>query len=608
MLLLLMLSPDQSVAVPAQTSDLNIGPYVDEIIFKVIPNKDDRVDAILSGEVEMDFSHHDIADYGWLDVDDPDIDLYKALRNGYGHITINCRDYPLNISGLRRAFAYAFDKETVRGEIWGGFSELHDSLVPITSGYCIEDELDWHYYDAQPEIGNQILDELGFDINATTGYRHAPNGEPFDIQIEYSSSFPEIAGGTAQIGVNALQALHINASTLGVDFNELLPRLDGHGDYDMVFFGFDFSNYDVDWLADEYWSEYANAPYRNPTNFRNASYDGWRDQLLYGTTYDEVYEAAAEMQKILHNNVPRLVVYLNYHFKIYRVDQFTGYVAGCDGQITNPWTSRKIHRLDGSTGGTVTIAIGGDPDSFNIFTSTASYSTALFPELWPSLYSYSPDMTPYPYLAENLITEIHADNPEVPDGHTRFTIDIIRNATWADGFPLTAEDIVYTQTYDGTTWTPIGPMVEGLVAAYTLSPDRAILEYDTESYWHFPKFAYDYIIPKHIFNDSIGDDWWDWNPVLNQAHPHVTSGPYILTEYEPGAFYKISANPDFAYYPQEPHTTDYIATFPTTSTTTGTNTPTRNNHLSLVSLAVGGVSSVVIVVAVIEIIRNKQTE
>ena len=55
---------------------------------------------------------------------DPDISIYNGIRNGCGQITINCREYPLNISGLRRAFAFAFNKTKVT-EAWDGFSSIY---------------------------------------------------------------------------------------------------------------------------------------------------------------------------------------------------------------------------------------------------------------------------------------------------------------------------------------------------------------------------------------------------------------------------------------------------------------------------------------------------
>ncbi|TFG98052.1 hypothetical protein E4H12_07100, partial [Candidatus Thorarchaeota archaeon] len=300
------------------------GPYVDEVVFRVIANQDQRILALQNGEIEMDNNFFDPVYLTQL-VADPDISIHQGVRNGYGHITINCDKYPLNVSGLRRAFAFAFDKTRVTEEYMNGFSIEHDSLVPLPNGWCAEEQFDYHYYTAQPDIGNQILEDLNFTIDEGTGFRLAPDGTPFDIEIEYSACSCEIQGQLPQIGVDALHSLHINATIRSADFNEYISRLDSHGDYDMVSYAVNFYDNDVDWLAYEYWSEYADVPYQNPTNFRNATYDSWRDQLLYGTTYEEVYEAAAEMQKILQYNVPRLVVYENMYMQAYRNDLFTGH-------------------------------------------------------------------------------------------------------------------------------------------------------------------------------------------------------------------------------------------------------------------------------------------
>ncbi|TFG29213.1 hypothetical protein EU528_10055, partial [Candidatus Thorarchaeota archaeon] len=383
------------------SESINIGPYVDKVVYKVIGNQDQRILALQAGEIEMDNSFFDPVHLPTLTAD-PDIDIYSTLRNGYGHITINCRDYPLNISGLRRAFAFAFDKTKITSEVMDGFSIEHDSLVPQTSSWCIENEFEWHYYTNQSDIGNQILDDLGFQINETTGFRHAPNGDPFDIVIEAPG--PSVTSqSVAQIGVDALHSLHIDASKIYSPWGEP-NRLSEHGNYDMIFYAVNFYDNDVDWLAYEYWSEYADVYDENPTNFQNDTYDSWREQLLHSTTYEEVYEAAAEMQKILQYNVPRLVVYENTYMQGYRNDQFTGHVEDLGRYISGPWTMRKIQKLDGTFGGTVPIAISEEPDSFNIYVTNSAYSAAILSELWPSLYHYGPDMNPIPDIAENIFT------------------------------------------------------------------------------------------------------------------------------------------------------------------------------------------------------------
>lgn len=444
--ILLITALSQGYEVASFASDINVGPYVDMISYKVIDSQEGIILALQTSIIETTTSFIDPVYLQPLEAD-PNIDIHSLPRNGYGHITINCRDYPLNISALRRAFAYAYNKTRVIAEGLDGFGIEHDSLVPRPNGWCIEDELDWHYYDARPDVGNAILNAAGFEIDAETGYRLAPDGSAFDIQIEYTALGSILGYIVTSTAVDALTALYIDSRIVVSDYNEYRQRLGHHEEYDMTYYAADFDDNDVDWLAYDYWSEYADVDYQNPCNFANDTYDAWRNQLLYGTTYEEVYEAAVEMQKILHYNVPRLVVYENIYLQPYRKDKFSGHVEDYIQGISGPWTMRQIKNLDGSTGGTVSIGISGNPDSFNFFVATSYSSKAILSELWPSLYKLSPDVTPWPDLAKSLLIETHSDNPAVPEGHTRFTIDTIQNATWTDGTPLTAEDVAYTFTY-----------------------------------------------------------------------------------------------------------------------------------------------------------------
>ncbi len=542
--------------------DLNTGPYVDKIVYRVITNPDLRILSLEAGQIEMDTSFNDPIHYADLDAN-PDISIYGALRNGYGHIVINCDKYPLNMSAFRRAFAFAFDKYRVTAEVMDGYNQEHDSLVPYANSFCIEDEMPYHYYSQHAEIGNQLLDDAGFGWNGTPYAEGSFRTEPvanatFHVDIEYGAHSEDIAGATARIGVDALRSLGVDAYAVASDFNEIRTRLYNHEDYDMVFYSTNFNNYDVDWLAYEYWSEFANTTFQNPSNFANETYDYWRGQLLNGTTYSEVYEAAAEMQLILHYQVPRLVVFQKVDTQSYRNDKYTGHVADLGQYIAGPWTMRKIHKIDGTQGGTVPVAIAGDPDSFNFYTSTSANSSHILSNLHTSLYKYGPDLAPHGDLAEALLVETHADNVAIQDGHRRYTIDIIQNATWSDGVPLTAEDVAFTFEYtveSGAYGNPAGDDLSTLLAVYAPTPYRVVLEFGIESYWQFSDFAYDYIIPKHIFNNTggIGYAGWDtWNPVFDSAQPHVTCGPFILTDYVAGEFYEISANPDYHWYPDEP--------------------------------------------------------
>lgn len=530
-------------------SNLNTGPYVNSLVYHVIGNQDQRVQALQAGTIVMDTSFFDPVHLNTFTAD-PDIDIFNAARWGYLKIDINCREYPLNISGLRRAFAFAYNKTKVKDTIWDGLLIEHDSLVVQPSGFCIEDEFDWHYYDARPDIGNLILDDLGFEIDNSTGFRNAPDGSAFRIRVGHASSSMEIAGGVALIGVDALLSLHIDAERVFTDYN-------GFQYSEMVVYGQNFYSNDVEWLAYEYWSANAEVDGINTPGFINTTYDSWRDQLLHGTTYEEVYEASAEMQKILQYNVPSLVAYENIYQQAYRNDTFTGYVEELGGTISGQWTMRKIHRIDSHFRGTVPIAIAEVPDSFNMYVTNSQYSAAILTNLYSSLYRYGPDMNPYPDLATNLIIETHEDNAAVPAGYMRFTIDILQNATWSDGTPLTSQDIVttFTYQYESTSYgNPAGLDLEDLSGVYAPNPYRVVIEFSSESYWHFSVFAFDYIIPNHIFNQVDGiryDEWDSWNPVYDSGDPMVTSGPFKFTEYRSGEWFEVSRNPLFYYLDQD---------------------------------------------------------
>ena len=568
-LMMVAISPIIDVSVADFPSDLNIGPHVDKVIYKVITNPSQRILALQSGEVEIIARDIDPTPEELYSLQvDPDITIIDTIRNGYGHFTINCRKYPFNITAFRRAFAYAFDKTRVVSEVFDGQAKEHDSVVPYVNGWCIENDLPYNYYSAQVALGNQILDDAGFAIDPHSGYRNRPDGSYFNITIVYPFGYPGTVDPVVDIGVDALRDLGFVASSTTTSFINVMSTVYQNWDYDIAFYAYNFQNYDVDWLADAFWGELANVPYGNPSNFKNATYDSWRDQLLYSTEYEDVYEAAVAMQLILHENVPMVVAYQNLFRQAYRHDLFDGYIEDISRGIEGSWTLRKIRRIDDSLGGTVPIAIVESPDSFNIFMDSNSFSSSLMEELWPTLYLRGPDLIPYPYLAENLITETHSDNPSVPRGHTRFTIDIVRNATWTDGMPITADDVIFSFKYayeSGVHGNPISDRLTDLVAVYTPTAYRAVLEFDSETYWHFSKFAYNYIIPEHIFNDKTGigyrhwDYWsllrWNLTYYINTAIP--TSGPFTFTDFEIDEFYELTVNPNFCYFPEErnPETT-----------------------------------------------------
>lgn len=550
-ILLTFTSVQNTSAEPSELKfdDTFSGPYVDKVLYKIISGESNRVLALLDDEIDILDGPISIDITPTLDAD-PDIELSSILRNGYGQITINCRDAPLNWTALRRAFAFAYDKTEVQSDIFQGYSQLQDSLVPIVnSEFSIEDELPYHYYNPEIAIGNQLLNDSGFAFDPVSGYRNDPNGNPIHIEIAYSA-FSSTAGGCAQIGIDALRALGISAETNQEDFNTIIGNMYNHGAYDMVVYGSNFYSNDVDWLASEYWSANAAVPFQNPSNFVNATFDALRGSLLYGSTYMEIYNAASEMQEILHYNVPVLVVHEDILFSAYRTDRFEGHVEDVTKNIENEWTNLKarLKLLEGGPfSGTLRVSMAQEPSSFNPMVTNSQYSKIIFNNIFDSLVRIDPDGNKIPSLAESWLVETHDNNLDVPAGHTRFTFDIIQNASWSDGTPLTAEDITYTFNYYYDSMAFGNPMGLGLVdfvGIYAPIPSMVVMEFSTESYWHLSTISKLPILQKTLL-ETIGLTGWNtWNPVFS-PDPYPTSGPFNLTEYSAGNYVELSYHPNF---------------------------------------------------------------
>src|SRR5208282_4709002 len=102
-------------------------------------------------------------------------------------------------------------------------------------------------------------------------------------------------------------------------------------------------------------------------------------------------------------------------------------------------------------GGIFVVAMGGDPDTFNPSLSTGSYADQIGGAVFNNLLTYDENFAPHPDLAQSWQVS--------PDGLT-YTFNLVRNATFHDGHPLTSADVkfTYTQVLAKYHSVLIGPM------------------------------------------------------------------------------------------------------------------------------------------------------
>ena len=577
----------------------NSGPYLDKLQAKIITQDDLQALALLSDEIDL-IGNSVHPDFFEALSETTDIELVQTPRNGYAYLTINTLKNPFNYTSFRRALAFAIDKEAISEEVWNGLSESQDSCVPKSNPYSVEGQLPYSYYGANVELGNQLLNESGFSIDNETGFRIDPHGNPFQVHVEVLRE-SLVAKETCQMVIEAFDALHIDADLWLPHFYEYLGRLYWHGDYDIAFLSRSFSNWNVDWLAYNFKSYFADVPGFNYPNFSNESLDIWIDHLLHSVDYDEVYEAAIEIQKILAYECPEIVLYENILLSAYRTDRFEGFVNDASTGIPCWWTYQKAHLKaveSGPFGGTLRTSMPLDVLGFNFMTAIADYPlNGMLYMMYDSLLKPNSDGFDIPWLAESYEVTTHTDDSTVPEGHTRVVFDIRRNATWSDGIPITANDVSFTiNYYRDMPGSPYRPSLWNMSQAVALTDHRVRFEFNTESFWHLHSIAYKPIIPKHIFLEIGLEGWDEWNPIP-PGDSIVTSGPFLISGYIPGDVLEFKPNPNHFFY--------------ISGITVGPPTPIRpsNPHFGsfgLTALYVGIVAAEVVVIVGIYFLHRRQ--
>jgi len=188
-------------------------------------------------------------------------------------------------------------------------------------------------------------------------------------------------------------------------------------------------------------------------------------------------------------------------------------------------------RYSGSKGGTLIIAILDEPSNLNPIYPSFSGLSSVTGQLFTPLISEKPDGKVRPALAESWIYS---------EDLKSITYTIAKGATWHDGKPVTAEDVIFTveQILSSKNNSPLAQKLNYVESVEALSPRRVrfnlkqVFAGELQSTNIRP-------IPKHILEkeDNLAGIDFNVNP--------VGSGPYKMKEWNKGKWIEMTANPDY---------------------------------------------------------------
>ncbi len=181
--LLLERNPDFNWAPPELYDDP--GPVaLDELQILFLSEQQTELAALETGEVTV----AGIPPQNLADVEaNPDITVDKAQLQEIRYVGFNTSKAPWDNVELRRAFAYATDRDEVNALAYDDLAvPLYQPLPPTIWGH--NPELDAASYHYDPDMAASMLDELGYVDVDGDGLREDPNGEPWVVPLAVGNS------------------------------------------------------------------------------------------------------------------------------------------------------------------------------------------------------------------------------------------------------------------------------------------------------------------------------------------------------------------------------------------------------------------------------------
>ncbi|HEY0329649.1 MAG TPA: ABC transporter substrate-binding protein [Rhodopseudomonas sp.] len=308
-------------------------PYLDKIVFKVIPDAGARAAAIEKGAVQyaafnaVPFRDVErLARLPSLKVDTRGYDWLSPLL----YLDFNVDNPYLKDSRVRQAIAHAIDKEAIGKVVWYGYGKPAVSPVPSTLTAFHDASVAQYPFDLKK--AEALLDEAGFKrgndgVRFTLNHDFLPYGDDYKRTGEYLKQ--------------ALKRVGIEVNIRSQDSAAFIKRVYADRDFDIASsWNGAFPDPQIG-VVRAYWSGWlgTKTPWTNGSGYRNAEVDSLIQAAAIEGDPAKRVEDFNRFQQIVLRELPTLPL-LELHFFTIHAAALKGAVSQADhsyGSLKNAW-------------------------------------------------------------------------------------------------------------------------------------------------------------------------------------------------------------------------------------------------------------------------------
>lgn len=268
-------------------------PYLDELIFRVIPDNSSRLTALQSGEVDM---------IDGLNPDDADtikgnsaLKIIKRPSFNIGYMVLNTQMAPFDNVKVRQAINMAIDKKSIVDAFYNGYAEVaKNPIPPVLWGYNNEVK----DYEFNVKEAKKLLAEAGYPNGFKTELWTMNNPRPYMPQpLKVAEAIQE-----------NLKAVGIDAEIKTYEWATYLQK-SGNGEHPMGLYGWTGVMADPDnFLFPNLSATNAKKPASNRAFYVNDEFTSLLQQARVTFDQTEREELYKKAQEIFHQDAPWVTI------------------------------------------------------------------------------------------------------------------------------------------------------------------------------------------------------------------------------------------------------------------------------------------------------------